>query len=333
MAMKFTEYANLTVVSPLTKRVAYVIARESPVSRAIPFEDVGDLSVMMLENQGLPTPSHRALNPASITEKSVPFGQRQETLKILSDKVQVDRQFRNNRSAVVDPLAATVEGYSKAVAYELVNQLINGDPDTTPDETAGLAWRYRNDARLSNGSAAPPTQKRVIDANNQNSDMTAAADRNKLFNSLHEALSIMDGGMADIMITNRQVILKLSEAARNAGTLFQQTRDQFDRPLTTFQGIPIVDGGVKPAGVLDMAASQQIFPTSVSADDLVSDAIYLLKWGQTMFTGIQKGALETIRFAPDQDASAFPNHVVAFEWVYGFHLVNPFAVAIIRRAA
>lgn len=330
MAMLFTEYQNLTVVSPLTQRVAYVIARESPVARAIPFEDVGDLSVMLIENQGLPTPAHRPLNPSSISEKTVPFGQRRETLKILSDKVQVDRQFRNNRSAIVDPLAASVEGYTKAVAYEIVNQFINGDPDVTIDEPAGLAWRFEHDARLGDGTTSPATGVRVVDANNQNADMTTAAARNKLFNSLHEALGIMDGGMADLMITNRQVLLGLSEAARNAGTLFQQTRDQYDRPLNLFNGIPIVDAGVKPAGVLDLTS--QILPTSTSADDLVSDAIYLVKWGPQMLTGIQKGPLETIRFDPDKDASSFPNHIVAFEWVYGFHVVNPYSVAIIRRA-
>jgi hypothetical protein len=331
--MKFTEYQNLTTISPLTQRVAYVIARESPVARAIPYEDVGDLSVMMVENQGLPTPAHRALNPASITEKTVPFGQRRETLKIMSDKVQVDRQFRNNRSSIVDPLAATIEGYSKAVAYENVSQFINGDPSVTVNEPAGLAWRFKNDLRLSDGSLNPATQKRVVDANNTNPDFTSAAARNKLFNAIHEALSIMDGGTCDLMITNRQVILGLSEAARNAGTLFQQTRDQYDRPLNLFGGIPIVDAGVKPAGVLDLATAQQVLPTSTTADDLVSDAIYLIKWGPTMLTGIQKGPLETIRFAPDKDSSAFPNHVVAFEWVYGFHLVNPYAIAVIRRAA
>lgn len=330
MAMTFVEYQNLTVVSPLTKRVAYVIARESQVARRLPFEDVGDLSVMMLENQGLPTPSHRALNPASIATKKVPFGQRRETLKILSDKVVVDRQFRNNKTAVVDPLAATVEGYSKAVAYELVSQLINGDPDITPDEPSGLEWRYRNDSRLSDGSVAPATQKRVVDANNQASNMALEADRAKLFNGIHEALSIMDGGTADIMITNRQVILKLSEAARRGGTLFTQTKDQFDRPLLSFMGIPIVDAGVKPAGVLDLTS--QVIPNG-SGDTIIDDAIFLLKFGQTMFTGIQKGPLETIRFNPDSDASSFPNHTVAFEWVYGFHLVNPYAVALVRRAA
>ena len=332
MPMKFTEYANLTAISPLAKRVAYVIARESPLARMIPYEEVGDLSVMMIENQGLPTPAHRPLNPASITEKQVPFGQRQETLKILSDKVQVDRQFRNNKSAIVDPLAATIEGYSKSVAYENVQQFINGDPAVNIDEPAGMVSRFLTDSRLSDGATAPGTQKRVIDANNQNADFSLEADRAKLFNAIHEALSIMDGGTADVMVANRQTILGLAEASRRGGTLFSQTKDQFDRPLRMFDGIPIIDAGVKPAGVLDLATGQQVIPTSTSTDNLTDDSIWLLKWGPTMMTGIQKGALEVIRFRPDSDSGAFPNHVVAFEWVYGFHLVNPYAVALIRRA-
>lgn len=332
MPITFAEYQNLTVVSPLTQRVAYVIARESPVARRIPFEDVGDISVMMLENQGLPTPTHRALG-GGLTDVRVPFGQRREVLKILSDRVQIDRQLRNNKTSVVDPLAASVEGYSRAVAYETVNQLINGNPDTTVDEPAGLAWRFENDGRLSDGTLTPATQLRVVDANNQNPDMTTPAAREALIGGIHEVLSIMDGGTADIMITNRQVLLALSEAARQAGTLFRQTTDQFDRPLLSFMGIPILDAGVTPAGVLNLAAANQVVPTGTAGNDLTEDSIWFLKFGQQMFSGLQKGPLETIRFNPDADASSFPFHTVAFEWVYGFHLVNPFAVGLLRRAA
>jgi len=330
MAMTLPEMLNLSTLTPLTKGVVYSIVRESPLARSIPFQDIGDLSVLMIENQGLPTPGHRAINPTSISEKKVPFGQRSETLKIMSDKITVDRQLLNNRSSHVNPMAASIEGYSKAVAYELVNQLINGDPFTNTDEPAGLVYRFKNDGRLSDGSNNPATQKRVVDANNTSPDFTTAADRNKLFNAIHEAFSIMDGGAPDIMVTNRQVILGLSSAARNAGTLFSQSRDQYDRPLTTFQGVPIVDAGVKPVGALSLATANQILPTGTT-DDLVTDAIYLFKWGPTMFTGIQKQMMETIRFP--EDAGTFPLNTVAFEWAYGFHLVNPFSVAVIRRAA
>jgi len=87
--------------------------------------------------------------------------------------------------------------------------------------------------------------------------------------------------------------------------------------------------GYPPAAVFDR--SIQVLPYVVAGgDDLVSNAIYAVKFGTTMCGGLQKMAPETVEFT--ENSADFPMIVAAFEWVYGFHLINPFSVAVLRRA-
>jgi hypothetical protein len=313
----------------MTSRVMYAIVRESPLATRIPFVDIGDLSVMLIENAGLPTPGYRPINPSSISEKKVPFNQRAETLKILSDKLLVDRQLLDNKSAYVNPLSESVAGYSRAVAYQIVDSFVNGDPAVNVDEPAGLVYRFKTDLRLSDGSVAPATQKQVIDANLDGADFTTTANANALIDSMHTALDLVDGGSADVILVNRQTKQNIRKAALGQ-KWFDTSRDQFERTVMSFNGIPILDAGVKPAGVADRATAQQIIPTG-TANDLVTDAMYFIRFGQTDVHGIQKKALEVNKFEPDQ--SSWPNHTVIFEWAYGFHISSPFSVVAVRRAS
>lgn len=326
MAMTYAEYMNLATVQPLDQRVMYAIVRESPIARAVPFQDIGDMSIMLLENAGLPTPGYRPINPTSISEKKVPFNQRTETLKILSDKLVVDRQLLDNKSSYQNPLSASLEGYSRAVGYQIVDSFINGDPAVNVDEPAGLVYRFQNDPRLSDGSAAPATQKQVIDANLNGADFTVAANANALIDSFHLALDLLDGGTADAIITNRQTRQNLRKAVLGQ-KWFDTAKDQFGRTVMSFNGIPVLDAGVKPAGVTDRAVAQQIIGNGAGNWD---DAVYFVQFGTNAVHGLQKRAMETKKFEPDQNS--WPNHVVIFEWVYGFHITNPFTVVAIRRA-
>lgn len=326
MPMTLTQYLEGTQLNPITKGVIYTMVKASPVASRLPFETIGDIQLMMYEADEVPVPSHRALNSSTVTEVSASMTRRTETLKIIANTIKVDRQLTDNKSAVIDPIAFQVEAYSKGVAYELVNMLFWGDPDSNPDQPAGLVYRFLTDPRLSDGSPAPGTQKRVIDANNLNADMTLAASRAKFWDALHQAFSIMPE-MPDVIITNRQGRLAFASAARyGAGSGgYSVDRDNFDRIVERFMGVPILDAGVTAAGARDLDTTKQIIPTTGNW----ANSIWLLKFGVEWFTGIQKRPLEVIRKDPRHTV---PFVEVYFEWAYGFHLFNPFSVVVIRRA-
>ncbi len=328
-ALTLADMAQLSTVTPFTQAVLYSILSASPLAARLPFEETGDLQTLVMEATGLPTPSHRPINPSSVTIATAKFGQRTETLKIMSDKIPVDRQLLNNRSSHVNPKTAAMEQYTKAVAYELVDQYVNGSPATDPDEPGGLAYRFQTDTRISDGTATPSTQLQVIDANDQNRDMTSAAEQQDLLNDIHELMSLIDGGNPDILLTNRQGWLNIGIAAR-AQRMMAVTRDFFGRAVQTFgEGGPVViDAGYPPASVITRGT--QVIPTSTTANDITSDAIFAIKFGPTLSGGLQKGTPEAMDFA--ENSADFPNVVGAYEWVYGFHLTNPFSVALLRRA-
>ncbi|MEM3169958.1 MAG: hypothetical protein QW838_04220 [Candidatus Nitrosotenuis sp.] len=322
--MTLADMLNLSTLTPLSRSVVYSILSASPLSQLIPFEDVGDISVLVMEARGVPQPNYRPINPASVTVAHARFNQRPETLKIMANRIQVDRQLRNNRSSYVDPKAAAIEQYSRAVAYEMVRAMFRGDPSILPDEPAGLEYRFLTDTRISDGSATPGTQLQVIDANAQNRGATDA-DRNAFMHDLHALLSLIDGGDADVLATNRQGRLYLGAAARQTRQM-DTTKDMFGRMVDVFAGARVVDVGYTPSGVADRT---QVLPSGTTQNDLVTDSIFAIKFGPQMFTGIQKGALETKELPTESD---WPLETVAFEWVFGFALVNPFSVALLRRA-
>jgi len=324
--LTLADMAQLSTLTPFTQAIVYSMLSHSQLFERLPFDEVGDINTMVMEATGLPTPSHRAINPTAINVAQARFGQRVESLKIISDKIRVDRQLLNNKSSHVDPRTAAIDQYSRAVAYEVVNQYFNGNPVTNPDQPAGLIYRFQTDLRLSSGSAAPATQKQVIDANAQNRDLTAAAARLDFLNDIHELISLIDGGNPDVLLTNRQGKLALGAAARGERQM-RTDKDMFGRRMEVWEDIPIIDVGYSPSGALDR--SSQVIPTSTSTDDW-ADSIWAVKFGSTMHGALQKQAPETIEFA--ENSADFPFMIANYEWVYGFQLTNPFAVAVLRRA-
>ena len=235
--MTFAEMANLSTLTPLSQRVIYSVLAPSPLLQTLPFEDVGDLQVLLMEATGIPTPNHRAINPIAITIQTAQFGQRTEQLKIMSDQIRIDRQLLNNKSTHVNPRTAAIEQYTKGVAYETNNMFVRGSPAVNPDQPAGIEYRYLTDARISDGSLAPATQLQVFDANDQNKGVTDADDR-AMINDAHEVMSLIDGMNPDILLTNRQVWLRFGVAARNQ-RMFDTTKDMFGRAVMNFAGASI----------------------------------------------------------------------------------------------
>lgn len=333
MAMTFAQMANLATLSPLSKAVIYSVLSPSPLLQKIPFDDVGDLQTLVMEATGFPVPSHRAINPTAITVVNAEFSQRTEQLKIMSDQIRIDRQLLNNKSSHVNPRTAAIEQYTKAVAYETVRSYVRGSPAVNPDEPAGLEYRFTIDPRISDGTAAPATQLQVVDAgvDAQAMDVTVAAEQEKMINDTHNALSLVDGGNAEIMLLNRQTWLNYGSVTRSQ-RIFRTDKDMFGRSVMTFGdgGPALIDAGYTPAGAFDR--SVQIIPNDGAAgstNDIITDACFFIKFASNMHGGLQKMAPETIDL--NTDAGSFPNITYAFEWVYGFHLTNPFSVVLGRR--
>lgn len=328
--LTMADMANLGTLTPFQKVVIYSMLANSQLFDLLPFDDTGDLNVMVMEATGLPTPDHRPINPTTVNVARAQFGQRPEALKIISNRITVDRQQLNNRSSHVDPRTSAIEQYMKSLAYQIVNMFINGNPVINPDEPGGLSFRFLTDTRLSDGTPNPATQLQVIDANDINRDLTIAANRQDFLNDIHELISLIDGGNPDVLITNRQGWLRVGIATRGE-RMFSTSKDMFGRQVQRFgdDGPIIIDSGYPPSAVFTRATLVQPFVTA-GGDDLVSNSIYAVKFGTSQVGALQKIPPEVIEFA--ENSADFPLVVAAYEWVYGFHVTNPFATALLRRA-
>lgn len=151
-------------------------------------------------------------------------------LKIFGGSAQVDRVIQTTSGAVNEmdfQLREKVKGATNLFHYTA----INGDAVQNGDEFDGL------DVMLT-GSSTEYNTTGPLDIST-----SAALDANykTLLDMLDEFLSEFDGNPGMLM-GNAKLMTKLRSAARRAGYLTQR-EDAFGRPVTAYNGIPLVDLG------------------------------------------------------------------------------------------
>lgn len=298
----------------LRRGVLANVAKASPVFSRIPWETGSGLNVTIVEVASLPAIHHRLIG-GSATETKGRVSQRVFGMKIISDKITTDRQLLDEPNLIQDPRALEVDLYTKSLAYEGTYYFINGDAATTPEEPSGLSWYFTNDPRLANQD---------INAGGLDVDANDAA-MHTFLDYIHDALSRLDGGEADLIVCNRQTLLKMQSIFRRQ-KLMDVTKDQFDRRVDTFMGIPVVDAGVRAAG----ARLRDETNYSIISKASGKNEIYFIRFGPQYVTGIQKKPLE-VKYLGESNAT--PESVLTFiEWAYNpCCIMNPYGVARIRN--
>ena len=119
-------------------------------------------------------------------------------------------------------------------------------------------------------------------------------------------------GSPDVILTGKNGFLSLQAAARREG-LLDTTRDQFDRQVMTFNGIPVVHVGTKGDQSTQIITNTENFTGSPITGGTAT-SFYLVRWGEPYTTGIQMNAPERIFDGILDDGVT---HRVVFEWPVG----------------
>jgi hypothetical protein len=278
MAMTIAQQAMIER-NPLRKGVLMGLLEQSYIMQKLPFENLGALSTQVVRWKTLPNSvAFRDLNE-EFAEGTGDMEQLQEAVYDLGTDIDVDLLLTKDGNAIVDPRALQTKMQLKSISYFWNDQFINGDRAVTPKGFDGIKVRHANlvvdDAELE------------IDA--AGLDMSEAgrvtADVHKFLDYLDRLLYRVDGGKADMLLMNDRGLLAFESAFRRAG-LLDQTKDMFDRHITTFKGIPLVDLGVKAD------QTTKIIPNNFDATDRTS--IFAVKFGVGEYLhGIQQFAMDT----------------------------------------
>lgn len=298
----------------------------TPAER-IPWEGTTSLGVTVAMLSQVDTPTMRNLNPASITAWQARFDQMQETLKILENTIIIDPVLLEIKDTVQDLRVSQVTAYMRTVNY-LVNDLfINGDGVTNPTNPTGLKYRLENDAKFS-GQTVDAGVSAAFDVDASSAAMYQWLDY------IDQAIYKIDGGKPDAIICNQQTWLRFWSILRQL-KLLDTTKDQFDREILKYRGIPILDSGVKTAGAILGGASNQVIlegngasggETSPIYSRAYTTSMYFVKFGPDYTLGLQLGGGLDVKHYGELGSATYQD-VTRLRWVFGFATFHPRCIA------
>lgn len=286
MAITLAQVAKLER-NPLKKMVMLNLLRHSKFLDSMPFENVSSLSNVAVRVTNLPDVSWRSINE-DYTPDTGDVEQVYEGIYIFGGTFEADRVWKKVKENMIkDPEQLQVELFTEAMAFEMKHQFINGDHATNSKSIQGLK------VRIDNG---PSRQKVRASSTTDVLDPTAStANARRFLRQWNYAFDRAGGGVTgpNVILMNEDmrtgfgaILVYLS--ASSAG-LLDVTKDQFDREVYTYKGVPMIDIGLKAD------QSTEIIPNNETAEDAGADAtsVYFVPWSMEQgITGIQLGPLE-----------------------------------------
>src|SRR3990170_3006966 len=132
---------------PLRKAIMWAMFKGSLPSPVdfLPIATANALSQQTIRATDLGTPTTRNLGE-SVAAYSAKFSTGEETLKIIENKITIDKVLRDVKTYVQDPVTLQTKAYALVLKNTVNNLLLNGDPGVDPSDPAGLDYRLRNDA-------------------------------------------------------------------------------------------------------------------------------------------------------------------------------------------
>ena len=295
----------------IEKGVIKTFVEESPFGRRIPFVTTGSLQVPVVYQSGIPAASLRFINEA-VSTQTADFSQMTETLHIFDADIDIDPVLVANKNQIQRVDVAQTQSKLKAMAYDLVDYAVNGNPLTNIREPRGLKVRLQDDPKFSgqtiNFHASGTTEYELR--------VGTATDGNYRFllHKLNELFYRVDN-KPDVLLTNAQMILTLWAALQQL-KLFSQDKDQYERTVMNYRGAQIIDAGWKAAGAIEgdfaaaAAGGDQVIGNDSEATTVVNGGlaysgqtpIYAVRFGPEHYQGLQQEPMKVTKFGQIDDS-------------------------------
>lgn len=182
------------------------------------------------------------------------------TLKILGDKVQVDRAHERRGLDVASVRARELMSFAKNLGKQFQHYFFNGAVSAT--QFNGLKAIVPGGQKITaaeNGLAVP--------LGNDNSSKTA---QQKFLEAINQLIQKVDGG-AQVLFMNAFVLSRLTTIARD---FIQWQPNTFGMLVPYFNGVPLRDAGYDKTGALNIPNNE----TVGSNDDCTS--VYAVRFGE-----------------------------------------------------
>lgn len=292
MAVTLAEAAKLST-DQLARGVMEIFVQESPLLDRLPLMDIEGNSFKYNEEGTLPGVEFRAVNTA-YAESTGTVNQKSEGLVILGGDADVDTFIVQTRGNLNDQRATQDRMKVKAASYKFQDTFINGDTAVDANGFDGLKKRL--------------VGPQIIDAGTNGIPIVGASDddRHTFFDKLDELIARCN---PDVLYMNSLVRSKIKSAARRL-TIYDETKDDFGRKISLYDGRPLLDIGQK-------ADQSEIIPqteTQGTANDCSS--IYGVRFGHDegdqAVTGLTNGGVKVRDLGEIDSKPAFRTRIEFF---------------------
>lgn len=313
-----------------------------PIQDRIPWETTQSMHMTVTRLTEIPRIPLRLINEVP-TGVQVRHAQSQETLYIMDTDIDIDPVLLMSKNTIMSLEVAQTKGASAGIGYQVNDLFINADTNTDPREPLGLKVRLRDDLRFAGG-----TINATSDSTKQDFSIDASdADLLLTLNALERFHSFVFRGKTSAFISNQQFVLNMWAAMRKLKIL-DITKDQFDREINAFHGVPILDIGYKPEAAINgtpdatTVESNQII--GYDADDYdagTSDpgvgnganaytntnTVYGVVWGENELVGLQEQPLKVDPIGKTQE----PPHFYRTNILWVFNPCVPLGIRSVGR--
>jgi len=204
-----------------------------------------------------PTAAFRAIN-SEYTAQETDTEQFTVNLKVFGGSFEIDRVLQNDETQIVNHVQFQLQQKTKAAKALFCDTFINGDSGVDANAFDGLE-------KAVTGSSTEVTPAAAI---NLSTSANITTNANLLMDTLDAFLALLDGTPSALLM-NRTLAAIMSGIARRSGYFSTSDVDAFGKPVTKYQGIPLLPVGDKPG------TSNPIIPTTVG-----ETLIYAIRIGQ-----------------------------------------------------
>jgi len=296
--------------NPGFKGVIQNIIRESRVLEYMSFQNVDSLEVQAVRWIKLPETDFRQIN-AGYQKVSGDVDHVYESLYAFGADMQMDRVYDKLGGYIKDPRQENIEMITKSAGYKFKDQLINGDHGVTPDGFEGLK------KRIGNMSA-----RQEVDLGDTFDPKNSTANALAFVDAWEEAHYKANAGDVQMILLNEGMYWGFTRVLRYAGLdytgIMDVTKDQFDRNVLTYKGVPFVDMGWQ----IDMAT--EIITNTENTDET---SVYFVPLNMEQgIQGIQLDNLEVYDPLGGGEMETLPSKLMRMEWwcgIAGFGSYGP----------
>lgn len=247
-----------------SKLTEYVIDmfRQDPLFEMMVFDNTvkaqGGKTLAYVYNRikTLPTAAFRAIG-SEYSAQEADTEQITVNLKVFGGSFELDRVLQNNETQILDLIKFQLEQKTKATKALFADTFINGDSAVTATAFDGID-------KAITGSSTEVSPQAAIDLS---TSVNITTNANAFMDLLDSMLSKLDGTPSALML-NRQLAAIMNGIARRSGYFSTSDVDAFGKPVTKYQGVPLIIVGDKPG------TSNPIIPTTTG-----ETAIYAARIG------------------------------------------------------